>query len=173
MKLVVCLEGQVAGTLNVTGSRIHLTYSDSWLSVNGTYPLSQSLPLAPEPHTGAPVVNFLWGLLPDNERTLDAWSRRFQVSARNPAALLANVGEDCAGAVQFVRQERLDAVLGTSQETQKIEWLDEAEFERRIRHLTQDAGAARENAAEGQFSLSGARNPSRLEVRERGGARLL
>jgi hypothetical protein len=36
MKLLVCLEGQVAGTLDVTGSRTHLTYSDSWLSVNCT-----------------------------------------------------------------------------------------------------------------------------------------
>src|SRR2546423_7433151 len=114
MKLLVCLEGQVAGTLDVTGSRTHLTYSDSWLSIHGAYPLSQSLPLIPEPLTGAPVVNFLWGLLPDNELTLNAWSRRFHVSARNPAALLANVGEDCAGAVQFVREERLDAVLATS-----------------------------------------------------------
>jgi hypothetical protein len=58
MKLLVCLEGQVAGTLNATGARTHLTYSDSWLSINGAYPLSQSLPLTPEPLTGAPVINF-------------------------------------------------------------------------------------------------------------------
>jgi serine/threonine-protein kinase HipA len=53
-------------------------------------------------------------LLSDNERTLDTWGRQFQVSARNPAALLACVGEDCAGAVQFVREERLDEVLTTA-----------------------------------------------------------
>jgi serine/threonine-protein kinase HipA len=167
MKLLVCLEGQVAGSLEVTGSRIQLVYSDSWLSGNGAYPLSQSLPLVPEPLKGAPVVNFLWGLLPDNERTLDAWSRRFQVSARNPTALLANVGEDCAGAVQFVREERLDEVLATNQQTQKVTWLDEAELERRIRHLTQDAGATRENAAEGQFSLSGAQVKTALYFDQR------
>jgi serine/threonine-protein kinase HipA len=112
--------------------------------------------LRPGSHTGAPVINFLWGLLPDNERTLDAWGRLFQVSARNPVALLACVGEDCAGAVQFVREERLAEVLTTEKKAAKIEWLDDAELESRIRHLTQDAGATRESILEGQFSLSGA-----------------
>lgn len=100
MKLTVCLEGQVAAEIDARGSRTELTYADAWLDDAGTYPLSQSLPLRPGSHTGAPIVNFLWGLLPDNERTLDAWSRQFHVSARNPVALLACVGEDCAGAVQ-------------------------------------------------------------------------
>ena len=162
MRLLVCLESQVAGTLDFTGSHTQLTYSEAWLNSNGAYPLSQSLPLIPERLTGAPVVNFMWGLLPDNERTLDAWSRRFHVSVRNPAALLANVGEDCAGAVQFVREERLEAVLATSQGMQNIQWLEESELERRIGHLTRDAGATRDSATEGQFSLSGAQAKTAL-----------
>jgi serine/threonine-protein kinase HipA len=172
MRLLVCLEGQIAGALDSAGSQSRLTYSETWLNSDGAYPLSQSLPLFAEQLTGASVVNFMWGLLPDNERTLDAWSRRFQVSARNPAALLANVGEDCAGAVQFVREERIDEVLATNKEVQKVEWLDDSELERRIRHLTQDAGAARESAAEGQFSLSGAQVKTALyfdRVRQRWG----
>lgn len=159
---MVCLEEQVAGVLEASGSRTHFTYSDPWLSRRGAYPLSQSLPLRPGPHTGAPLVNFLWGLLPDNERTLDAWGRQFQVSARNPAALLAYVGEDCAGAVQFVRKERLHEVLATQNRAAGIEWLDDAELEHRIRHLSQDASATRESAAEGQFSLSGAQAKTAL-----------
>jgi serine/threonine-protein kinase HipA len=159
---MICLEGQVAGMIEASGSRAHLTYSDPWLNRSGAYPLSQSLPVRPGPHTGAPVVNFLWGLLPDNERTLDTWGRRFHVSARNPAALLACVGEDCAGAVQFVREERLGEVLATENKPADIEWLDEAELERRIRHLSGDAGATRENASEGQFSLSGAQAKTAL-----------
>jgi serine/threonine-protein kinase HipA len=91
MRLHVCLEGQVAAVLDSSRSHTQLTYSESWLNGNGAYPLSQSLPLVAEQLTGAPVVNFMWGLLPDNERTLDAWGRRFQVSARDPAALLAHV----------------------------------------------------------------------------------
>ena len=49
----------------------------------------------------------LWGLLPDNERVLDRWAKKFQVSARNVFALISHVGEDCAGAVQFVTPDRL------------------------------------------------------------------
>jgi serine/threonine-protein kinase HipA len=118
--------------------------------------------LQPTAITGAVVTNFLWGLLPDNERTLDAWARRFQVSARNPVALLSHVGEDCAGAVQFVREDRMDEVQAAADKTPQVEWLDEAQLERRIQHLAQDTSAARENATEGQFSLSGAQAKTAL-----------
>ena len=162
MRLTVCLEEQVAGVLETAGARTHFTYSDSWLNGKGAYPLSQSLPLRTGAHSGAHVVNFLWGLLPDNDRTLDTWSRQFQVSARNPVALLSWVGEDCAGAVQFVREERLDEVLGEARKTTEIEWLSQAELERRIHHLSRNAGATRESASEGQFSLSGAQAKTAL-----------
>src|ERR1700735_672299 len=46
---MVCLEGQLAATLDVSGSRHAITYTDAWLSQNGAYPLSQSLPLQPGP----------------------------------------------------------------------------------------------------------------------------
>lgn len=156
MILFVCLEGQVAARLEARGSRLTLEYLEPWLTMRGAYPISQSLPLRPAPFTGAAVLNYLWGLLPDNARTLDAWGRLFQVSPRNPFSLLAHVGEDCAGAVQFVREERLDAVLDSTRRAPVVQWLDEHELARRIRHLAADAGAVREGPAEGQFSLSGA-----------------
>ena len=103
MRLFVFLDGNIAGTLETQGSRVRFAYSELWLQERGSYPVSQAWPLQPTAITGAAVTNFLWELLPDNERTLDAWARRFQVSARNPVALLSHVGEDCAGAVQFFR----------------------------------------------------------------------
>lgn len=156
MNLFVCLEGEVAARLETRGSRVTLEYLEPWLSMRGAYPISQSLPLRPVPFAGAAVLNYLWGLLPDNARTLDAWGRLFQVSPRNPISLLAHVGEDCAGAVQFVREERLEAVLDSSRRTPVVQWLDEHELAQRIRHLAADAGAVRESPDEGQFSLSGA-----------------
>lgn len=162
MRLFVCLEGGLIGTLETLGNRVHFQYTESWLQAPNAYPLSLSLPLVSTPSTGATVVNFLWGLLPDNEVTLGAWGRQFQVSARNPVALLAHVGEDCAGAVQFVREERLDAVLTTGRAPPEVEWLSTAQLEQRIRHLSRDAGATRESALEGQFSLSGAQAKTAL-----------
>ena len=35
MRLVVCLEGEVAGILEASGPRTHFTYSDPWLSGSG------------------------------------------------------------------------------------------------------------------------------------------
>jgi len=168
MKLFVCLDGDIAGMLEMRGSRVRFAYSESWLDERGTYPVSQAWPLQPTAITGAVVINFLWGLLPDNERTLDAWARRFQVSARNPVALLSHVGEDCAGAVQFVREDRLDEVQAAADLTPQIEWLEEAQLERRIQHLAQDTSASRESAAEGQFSLSGAQAKTALYFDSRG-----
>src|SRR5262249_4178987 len=86
----------------------------------GAYPLSLSMPLAAAKHGHKPMEAFLWGLLPDNTAILDRWARRFQVSARNPFALMSHVGEDCAGAVQFVRPERLNDVVG--QGPSEIDW---------------------------------------------------
>jgi hypothetical protein len=66
------------------------------------------MPLGSTEHGHARIEAFLWGLLPDNDRVLENWGRRFQVSPRNVFRLITHVGEDCAGAVQFVRAERLE-----------------------------------------------------------------
>ena len=58
------------------------------------------------------------------------------------------------GAVQFVRAERLDAVLGVG--PMQVEWLDDAGVAERLRLLREDRGAWRGPSDTGQFSLSGA-----------------
>ncbi len=117
---------------------------------------------SPSPSTAMPKsIRFcLRGLLPDNEKVLDNWARKFHVSARNAFALIANVGEDCAGAVQFVRPERLDAILG--QTPPEIEWLDDAAIAERLRALRADHSAWRSPRDTGQFSLAGAQPKTAL-----------
>jgi serine/threonine-protein kinase HipA len=100
------------------------------------------------------------GLLPDNELVLGQWAQKFQVSARNAFSLISAVGEDCAGAVQFVRPERLDAVLG--QHPPEIEWLDEGNIENRLRTLREDQSAWRIPRDTGQFSPAGAQPKTAL-----------
>ena len=145
----------MAGFVDGDGSTARFSYADAWLDRQGAYPLSYSLPLRPAAFAGRAVLNFLWGLLPDNERTLQTWSSWFHVSARNPLALLSHVGEDCAGAVQFVSEQRLDQIVGASGRSATVEWLEDRELERRIRQLSRDGTAGR-TAEEGQFSLAGA-----------------
>jgi serine/threonine-protein kinase HipA len=98
----------------------------------------------------------LWGLLPDNENLLQRWGSRFHVSPRNPVALLSHVGEDCAGAVQFVSDDRLEDVL--SGRDDQIEALDNEELATRLQRLRQDNGIARTVDDVGQFSLAGAQS---------------
>ena len=64
-------------------------YEEAWLADESAYPLSISMPLTQARHSGDVVLAYLGGLLPDNEIILDGWAKRFQVSARNPLALLA------------------------------------------------------------------------------------
>jgi serine/threonine-protein kinase HipA len=106
------------------------------------------------------IESFLWGLLPDNEIVLGQWARKFYVSPRNVFGLISNVGEDCAGAVQFVRPDRLDAVRAGAEP--EIQWLNEAGVAERLRALRQDQSAWRIARDTGQFSLSGAQPKTAL-----------
>ena len=144
--------------------KLTLRYSPAWREDPGAYPISLSMPLAAEHHPDEVVRPFLWGLLPDNERVLGDWGRQFGVSPRNPFALLQNVGEDCAGAVQFLTPDRLDQVSRGLADG--IQWLTETEVAERLRLLAKDHTGAR-RIGEGQFSLAGAQ-PKTALIRRNG-----
>ncbi|MAO57251.1 MAG: serine/threonine protein kinase [Rhodospirillaceae bacterium] len=153
--LVALTKGQRMGEVrrNQRG-RLSFVYDEPWRQRRNAYPLSLSMPLAAAEHGHDVIEAFLWGLLPDNDRVLDRWARRFQVSARNAFALLSHVGEDCAGAVQFVSHERIDAL--TNKEPEPVVWLSEGEVAERLRTLREDHAAWRAPRDTGQFSLAGA-----------------
>ena len=160
-QLLVLLNGREIGRITRDRrGRLNLLYDDDWREAQGAFPLSLSMPLAAAEHGHKPVEAFLWGLLPDNDNVLNRWAQRFQVSARNPFALISNVGEDCAGAVQFVRPERIQDMTGDG--LPEIEWLDEAGIAERLRTLRADHAAWRIPRDTGQFSLAGAQPKTAL-----------
>ena len=134
--------------------RLTFTYDDAWRNSADAYPLSLSMSLAAKEHGPDVVEAFLWGLLPDNEMVLERWAKKFQISARNVFGLMSNVGEDCAGAVQFVRPDRRDAILSGQEDG--VDWLDETELAARLKALRDDHAAWRMPRDTGQFSLAGA-----------------
>lgn len=144
--------------------RLAFLYAEDWREAPEAHPLSLSMPLAAAEHGHAITEAFLWGLLPDNEAILSRWASRFHVSARNPFALIAHVGEDCAGAVQFVRPERLDAIR--SADPEPVEWLDAPAVAERLRLLRADHSAWRAPRDTGQFSLAGAQPKTALLLEE-------
>ncbi|MCL2092261.1 MAG: type II toxin-antitoxin system HipA family toxin [Micrococcales bacterium] len=109
-RLVVLLYGEVLGTLDQlpAGQRV-FRYADGL--VGTTTPLSLSLPVAATAYGHRHIDPVLEGLLPDNVMVRQAVAARFGVSARNPFALLAHIGLDCAGAVQLSPPDTVDSVL--------------------------------------------------------------
>ena len=160
-ELIALLDGRETGrVVRDNRGKLTFTYNEQWRNAADAYPLSLSMPITLAEHPNAKIDPFLWGLLPDNEIILGNWARKFHVSARNAFSLIAYVGEDCAGAVQFVQPARLNAILGTA--APPIEWLDEKEIAKRLRALREDQSAWRAPGDTGQFSLAGAQPKTAL-----------
>lgn len=164
-RLVVLMGGTVAGEVRRgRDGKLAFAYDREWLQSDMAMPVSLSLPLEAAQHPGPKIEAFIWGLLPDNELVLAKWARQFHVSARSPFSLIANVGEDCAGAVQFVRRGRLD---DPALDAPRVEWLTELGVAERLRVLRRDESAMRPPGDTGQFSLAGAQAKTALLLRER------
>jgi serine/threonine-protein kinase HipA len=160
-ELVALLDGKEAGRVhNDARGRLTFVYSDEWRLAADAYPLSLSMPLAAKEHGRSAVEAYLWGLLPDNEQVLARWAAKFQVSARNVFALISHVGEDCAGAVQFVTPDRLDTMRRGTED--KVEWLAAPDIAKRLQTLRRDHAAWRLPRDLGQFSLAGAQPKTAL-----------
>jgi serine/threonine-protein kinase HipA len=156
-QLSVLLEGQVIGTLTpVAGGRVYrLRYLEDWAENSEAYPVSLALPLTAPEHAGLAVRNWLRGLLPDNEARLQEVEAEYGVSRDDPFAVLANIGEDCVGAVQFATAERAAEIVA-GRATSHVEWLDEKTLEALLQQVAARTPADRRAVRTGQFSLPGA-----------------
>lgn len=154
-KLIAIAEGRVMGEITYGGGRMVFRYDPVWQESESAFPLSLAMPLVVQEHGHAATEAFLWGLLPDHETVLQRWGQRFRVSARNPFRLLEHVGEDCAGAVQFVKPERVDLLLKNLRKP-LVSWISDKDLDARMELLVQDAAATRLGGDTGQFSLAGA-----------------
>lgn len=158
--LDVLLGDSTVGRLTRAKSgRLTFSYDDAWRADRQAYPLSISMPLVESHFEHGIVLPYLWGLLPDNERILDAWGKRFQVSSASPFGLLAAIGNDCPGAVRFLPSDR----RATSNDGRGgIDWLSERDVAERLRELRRDPAAWRAANDSGQFSLGGAQAKTAL-----------
>ncbi len=137
--------------------RLRLTYDDSWRAMPGVWPISLSLPISRAVHTDErretdrPVEHFLWGLLPDNEETINRWAREFGVGRHDPLAILSEIGADCPGGISFVEP------AGDGYE----EPLDNERLGHEMRRLQESLPSVLEGD-HGQFSLAGAQAKTAL-----------
>lgn len=161
-RLIALLAGREIGqVLRQKSGRLAFRYNKTWQAYPDAYPLSLSMPLALSEHPHAKIDAFLWGLLPDNEKIISTWASRYHVSPKNAFGLIANVGEDCAGAIQFVVPARLSKIQ-TEDPRNEIAWLTEAQVADRLRDLRADHSSWRTPKDTGQFSLAGAQPKTAL-----------
>jgi serine/threonine-protein kinase HipA len=162
MSELIALAGdREIGRVRLERGQLSFRYADAWLEGNNWhFPLSLSMPLANPEHGNRVVNSYLSNLLPDNADILRAWRLRYGLHSHSPFTLLEHVGEDCAGAIQYVRPDRLGAVL--ARVPPAVQWLSEREIGERLRELARDRSAWRHEGDVGQFSLSGAQPKTAL-----------
>jgi len=101
--LNVFLNGRLVGMLRreSTGA-IDFRYAGEWLQWRGTFPVSLSLPLREDRYIGAPVINVFDNLLPDNDAIRKRVAERVGAEGTDAYSMLAALGHDCVGALQFL-----------------------------------------------------------------------
>ncbi|MDF1488951.1 HipA domain-containing protein [Tessaracoccus caeni] len=129
-RLAVLLCGELAGYLTTTDGPL-FSYTSDYLRT-GEVALSAQLPMKPGPHPAEKVAAYLAGLLPENPATRTEWARRLGVSPDDDAEILASMGWDCPGAVQFCRESQLTELQGRAGEYSSV---TEAQIAARIRAL--------------------------------------
>ncbi len=158
--LAVLLDDAVAGAITrVQGGRLRFDYGDGYRRTSGTTPLSVSMPASVRSHPDSLISPWLWGLLPDNSRVLERWSRQFHAATKPFSLLSTPIGHDCAGAVRFAPADEVLQVLDTPG---SVTWLTEEEVAQRLRELREDGTAWLGREFTGQFSLAGAQAKTAL-----------
>lgn len=77
-------------------------YAADWLAWENTMPISRSLPLRPERYVGPPVIAVFENLLPDSDDIRRRVAERVGADGLDAYSLLARIGRDCVGALQFL-----------------------------------------------------------------------
>lgn len=101
--LNVYLNGRLVGQLRRASSgAIDFQYNQSWLDWEYTFPVSLSLPLQEDRYVGDPVIAVFDNLLPDNNDIRARVAQRTNADGIDAYSLLAAIGRDCVGALQFL-----------------------------------------------------------------------
>lgn len=111
--LNVYLNSRLVGRLQRQSSgAVDFRYDASWLEWEHAIPVSLSLPLREDRYIGEPVLAVLENLLPDHEEIRRRMAARLHAEGSDPYSLLATIGRDCVGALQFLPDEMAPGPAG-------------------------------------------------------------
>jgi serine/threonine-protein kinase HipA len=101
--LDVFLNSRSVGRLERGASgAVSFQYDPAWLAWENALPVSHSLPLREQRLTGAAVTAYFDNLLPDGEPIRRQIAERLHAEGYDACSLLAAIGRDCVGALQFL-----------------------------------------------------------------------
>ena len=101
--LRVLLNNRLVGRLNkaATGA-IEFRYEADWLGWEHALPISLSLPLREDAFRGETVTAVFDNLLPDSDALRSRVAQKVGAGGTDAYSLLAVIGRDCVGALQFI-----------------------------------------------------------------------
>jgi len=143
LTLDVYLHGERAGTLFPAGDNDYRLAYDPKLVERvgpGRALLSNSLPARPEPYSAEATRAYVEGLLPAGPRR-QRLGRELGIDATDGYLLLAEVGQDCSGAVSFLPEGEPPR----PPEPDAVAWLDADELAEAVRHPGAGLGSGRGN----------------------------
>lgn len=123
--LMVYLNGRLVGRFRrETSGAVDFQYDATWLAWDNAIPASLSLPLREDRYIGAPVIAVFDNLLPDNDAIRGRVAARVGAEGDDAFSLLAAIGRDCVGALQFLPEgeppPRAGEILGAPVSDQDI-----------------------------------------------------
>jgi len=157
--LRVLLNNRPVGQLSkAANGAIDFQYDPRWLEWEHALPVSLSLPLREDAYRGEAVTAVFDNLLPDSNALRRRVAERVGAVGPDAYSLLAAIGRDCVGALQFIGVEDAYEV---DTATIKGEAVDETAIERLLRGLSQaPLGLSRDDTF--RISLAGAQEKTAL-----------
>lgn len=141
------------------GGAIEFRYAESWLAWESALPVSLSLPLREDAYRGSPVAAVFENLLPDSTMLRRRVAEQTGAEGTDAYSLLARIGRDCVGALQFVRDDDAEDIRDAS--GIHGEPVSEAGIGQLLRNLAQaPLGLSRDEAF--RISVAGAQEKTAL-----------
>jgi serine/threonine-protein kinase HipA len=158
--LRVLLNNRLVGHLHKAASgAIDFRYDPSWLEWEHTLPVSLSLPMREDAYRGAPVTAVFDNLLPDSDILRRRIAEKVGAAGTDAYSLLAAIGHDCVGAMQFMADDNDNSQANDRGLTGDV--VDDEQIEKLLRDLSQTPlGLTRDD--DFRISVAGAQEKTAL-----------
>ncbi len=148
----------VGHLLKEPSGAIEFRYDREWLDRSNTFPVSLSLPLREDAWRGDPVIAVFENLLPDSADVRKRVAEKVGAAGYDAYSLLAAIGRDCVGALQFIAGDAMAPEATTEMSGEQV---DKQAIEMLLKSLAQaPLGLSRDD--DFRISIAGAQEKTAL-----------